>query len=403
MEYLVIDLETGIKEHIGRNACYLINDVVAAVLKNKSIDLHFMSSDIDHIVNKIPDNIGIIVGHNIKFDLQYLWKSKRLQSLLKKGLKIWDTQLAEFMLTGQRHKYPALRDIAVNKYGCPEREKRMEAYWKQGIDTKNIPEDIVLYDVKYDGIDTESVLLHQVAQAKKIGMFDLIMLQMDGLLATTEMEFNGVFVNQSILETNKKDIENEIELINNGLKELAPDVENFNSTQQLSRLFFGGEEKIKVDEPILNELGLAEVVKSGVNRGKIKTKKVEKIIYKPGLGLKPLDEWQQKKEGIYRTDEGVLQILASWFRDDEEAKHLGITHPNGVKAKRIADLMLKVRGLNKLLGTYYEGTQRFIHKGDSCVHQQLAHCGYENNGHVAGGTGTGRLSCTKPNMQNQIN
>lgn len=433
--YMIIDLETGIQEHIGRKGCYLVNKIVALVMKeaNKS---PIATLDYTSLYWRLASDPGIeiLVGHNIKFDLLHLWKDGAIQLWLKGGGKIWDTQLVEYMLSGQRHKYPALRDIAVNKYRCPEREKKMEKYWNNNgnwfyegrilpglekefqewlsknphttnhaprsyygqsrsirwidtpIDTKDIPTELVLDDVNYDGMDTEAVMLKQVAEAKRIGMYNLIMLEMEGLLATTEMEYNGVYVNQEILERNKIELEEEIALINVQLKNLAPNVDNFKSTQQISRLFFGGTEKIKIDEPILNELGLPVVTKTGINRGKVKTRKVDKLVTSEGLGLKPFKEWEQKKEGIYRTDEGVLQIIAQ--RLD--------TIPG-----KIATLMLRSRGLNKLLSTYYVGTEKFIHLDDSCVHQQLCHCGYENKGEVGGGTGTGRLSCKAPNMQNQ--
>lgn len=382
-----MDLETGIKEHIGRKGCYLVNSIVAIGMKevNKSA---FVSLDYSQLYWRLASScgIGILVGHNIKFDLLHLWKDEALQMFLRNGGRIWCTQLAEFMLTGQRHKYPALRDIAVNKYGCPEREKKMEAYWDQGIDTTDIPEELVLEDVKYDVLDTEAIMLKQVAAAKKIGMYDIIMEQMEALLATTEMEYNGVYVNQDILNANKGQIQIDIVETNNKLAKLAPNVDNFASPQQLSRLFFGGNEKVIVNEPILNELGMPILTKTGPNRGQVKTKKITKLVYDMGLGLKPLDNWKQKKEGIYKTDESVLQIISQRLE---------------TIAGQIAELMLKSRGLGKLLGTYYEGTAKYIHSEDSSVHSQLCHCGYEDRSGVKGGTGTGRLSSTKPNMQNQ--
>jgi len=75
-------------------------------------------------------------------------------------------------------------------------------------------------------------------------------------------------------------------------------------------LFFGGNIKVAVNVPILNELGVATLIKTGPNRGQVKTKKELINHFIPGLGLKPLPAWKMKKEGIYKTDESVLKIIA---------------------------------------------------------------------------------------------
>lgn len=89
-----------------------------------------------------------------------------------------------------------------------------------------------------------------------------------------------------------------------------------NSNKHLSILFFGGIIKIKVDEPVMDEEGLLIFIKSGDNKGQIKTKKVEKEIYIKGLGLKPLDSWKTKKEGEFQTNKDVLQLISG--EEDEQ-------------------------------------------------------------------------------------
>lgn len=168
---------------------------------------------------------------------------------------------------------------------------------------------------------------------------------------------------------------------------------NFNSPTQLSLLFFGGYVKEIVKEPLLNELGVHLETKSGDNKGQLRYKNVKKEVYIRGLGLKPIPVWKTKKDGIYQTNESVLSQIAN--RNIESS--FGYIE----EAVKIAQYMLQLRQLEKLLGTYYKGTEKFVYP-DSCVHHQLCHCGYEKDNHVGGGTGTGRLSCTSPNMQNQV-
>lgn len=233
MKYLVLDLETGSKEVHGHKGNFRHNPIVAIGLKYGQDELprytkkypHAFSFNVELDFNMSLkgwlESINIIVGHNIAFDLLHLWKYSALQDWILAGGRIWDTQYAEYCLSGQAHKYPSLRDIAVNKYGCPEREKKMEKYWGNGIDTQDIPRELVLEDVKNDVLDTEKIMLQQVRTAKKQGMFTLIMAEMDSILATVEMRYNGVFINQDIKERNQARLKIKIDSLESELQKLC--------------------------------------------------------------------------------------------------------------------------------------------------------------------------------------
>ena len=59
------------------------------------------------------DSASLLVGFNIKFDLHWLRRVGICIDLLRH--RIWDCQLAEFILTGQRNPYPSL-DAVASKY-----------------------------------------------------------------------------------------------------------------------------------------------------------------------------------------------------------------------------------------------------------------------------------------------
>ena len=207
MSYAVLDLETGSQCKYERVASPFYNKIIAIGLKYPNIqepETYFQ----DYMPVNWSTNIAIIIAHNAKFDHMYLWHTPELKSFLARRGKIWCTQLAEYMLTGQQHKYPALRDIAVNKYGCKERVKHIEKY-KIGkhIDMSTVPEEEILEDVQNDVLDTEQVALGQVKRAKQLGMYNLIKAEMDGLLATTEMEINGFKVNLETLQNNRSTLQ----------------------------------------------------------------------------------------------------------------------------------------------------------------------------------------------------
>lgn len=385
MTYLCIDLETGSNKVHGRVGNPWYNNIVAIGVKQFDMPepLSLYKAPFEFIYHQFLEEspIQCIVGHNIKYDLLYLWESEELQIWLKDGGKIWDTQLAEYILTGQQTKYSALRELAVIKYGCKEREKLMEPYWEKDIDTNDIPEELVLQDVTNDVLDTEQIYLQQVKKAEELGMLPLIQLQMDALLATTEMEYNGVFVNQDILEINRLDLEVQLNITKVKTYEIIKQhwlkmIEfNLDSSQHLSLLFFGGELNSEMVEPICDDAGNFIEFKTGQRKGQIKTHKVKKAILIKGLGAIPQGQWAIKKDGFYSTKDEVLQVLKT---------------DSNKSVSDLADLILEIRGLTKQLSTYYNNVKELIYT-DSLVHPSFIHVE----------TDTSRLSSRNPNIQNQ--
>lgn len=103
----------------------------------------------------------IVVGHNIKFDLHWLCNIGVDISNIK---QIWDTQIAEFLLMAQRNPYNSLND-ALQKYGYPLKLDGVKTeYWDKGIDTDEIPVDILREYLEYDLIGTENVFKEQAKQ-----------------------------------------------------------------------------------------------------------------------------------------------------------------------------------------------------------------------------------------------
>ncbi len=386
--YLIVDLETSMHGGYKKDSNPFIDEVLCHGLLYQNKTLVTETSKPKEGWLK---DVTILIGHNIKFDLMFLWNDEKLQHGFKNGLKIWDTQLAEYILSGQEHKYPALRDIAVNKYGQAPRIKNIEVSKKDGVLTHNMPIEALLTDVRNDVIDTEAIALQQVKKAKANGMYNLIVTQMDSLLATTEMEMNGLYINEERLTRHHEILQARLDNTNSELADIISKhwkygTFNSNSPAQLSKLFFGGTIKEVIDQPILNELGCEERVKTGINRGKVKTKKATILIEYKGLGLKPQKDWKGLNDGIYSTKDAVLRIIST--RADHDAG-------------KIAGLMLAIRSLEKEISTYYVATKELIYP-NGVVHGELSHCGYEKeDGNYGGGTGTGRLSSRNPNLQNQ--
>ncbi len=249
--YVCLDLETDTTTCYGRKANPWYNEIVAVGYKFK--DEYILSDYVYKEQRGILDlkESLLLVGHNLTFDLLYLWNLRELQEFFKSGGRVWDTQLVEYLLTGHETKFASLRDLAVTKYKCKERQKVMEKYWDEKtvkvldwskkdiiktfplgtdnrticqyldtlvpspscdiihghIPTSKIPKELVLHDVENDVLDTEQIFLKQYAEAERLGMLKLIEHRMDGLLACIECEYNGMKINREILERNKSELE----------------------------------------------------------------------------------------------------------------------------------------------------------------------------------------------------
>ncbi|MBO8692811.1 hypothetical protein INO60_14145, partial [Staphylococcus aureus] len=65
------------------------------------------------------------------------------------SVKVWDCQLAEFILNNQRGAFGSL-DAALETYGIPLKKDKVKEYWDAGIDTTEIPVEILEEYNKYD-------------------------------------------------------------------------------------------------------------------------------------------------------------------------------------------------------------------------------------------------------------
>lgn len=297
MTYVVLDLETSMREQGPKGKSDPFFDKILTIgLKYKDRVETFAQ---DYMPSNWLDNINTIILHNSAFDLQFIWRNDELQDFFKRGGRIWDTQLTEYILSGQRHKYPALRDIAVNRYACNERVKHIE-----GRNTEEVSIELLLEDVRNDVMDTEAIALAQTKIAKTEGMMGLIQTQMDARLCTIEMEMNGFRVDMDVLNNNQKELEDNLLPIMTEIKTLAAkywplELREFNpgSSDQVGKLLFGGEYVIHEKHPV----GLYK-------NGNVKYRSFPMLKQIEGLGLKAHKDWLTPG-GKVSVNERVLKAI----------------------------------------------------------------------------------------------
>ena len=301
----------------------------------------------------------LLVNHNIKFDLHWLHKV----GIDLTGKRVYDTMLAEFLMSNQVNRLPSL-DSCCEKYGLPRKLTVIEdEYWSKGINTDEIPKD-VLYEYAKNDVDITYqlylTLLKEVPDSKR----RLLSLMNQDLLVLQEMERNGLLYRGDLCEEKAKEIDLEIATIESKLKQIHPDIPiNFASNDDLSVFLYGGviKETIKVPDGVF---------KTGPRAGQIKLKNEirEHNIQRKYQPIKAL-----KKEGYYATNEDSLRKLRG--------------------NRTIVELLLKLAYLSKLNSTYYKGLpnkNRELRWERNVLHGNYNQC-------IAR---TGRLSSSEPNLQN---
>jgi len=370
-DYTVIDVETSIKNR-GEDAIggmkaspfHPDNAIVMAAHKRKGMrgvlkGLSLKSS-------------ALSVGQNIKFDLLYMKRffPDSYSLFIQHGGKIWDTMQVEYLITGQQSKYASLDKLAT-KYGGHLKDDKIKEYWDNDIDTEDIPEDELWEYLQGDILNTELVFKAQYEKVVQLGMLPLVESQMDAILATTEMEANGMHFDIEKAYELSKELKEELDryrdsvlryMTSAGIQEPNP-----NSIDHMSLLFFGGKQKIIVDKPVLDEEGQIVMYKGGEKKGEVRTKKTADTIPITRKHT-PKHEWKLKKPGFYATNDEVLKEIGGQMAED----------------------VLQYRKISKDLNTYFVSFVKQYWPTDKCIHGTFSHCA----------TNTGRLSSSKPNMMN---
>ena len=372
--FAAIDVETTLNgnEDIGlAHPMHPDNKVVAYGLYATDsfvTDVPFVTYEEDTFVGYFEylSTETILCGHSFSFDLMYLYKNKTLKDMLQQH-KIWDTQLAEYILSGQRTKFSSLDELSV-KYGLSIKDDGIKKYFQAGLGSDKIPREELTPYLEQDVINTKAIAEIQYKRAVEAGQLTLIETQMEALHATTEMQFNGLHIDKARLDEYTVEVVDKYVEVKLDLEALAVGhVEDINSPKQWSQFFFGGKKKVKVKEVV------------GVYKnGNTKYKLVEKTVaIKPFIDYIPDPEKVSAKTGQVSVDDTVLNDM--------------LKHTFDAKAIAIINGLLKYRELSKQLSTYVQGLSKHI-IGDF-IHGKLNHTA----------TVTGRLSSTNPNLQNISN
>jgi len=331
---------------------------------------YYTDPDFTSALQEILDNTTLLIVINGKYDIGWL---RRLGATLPDHLRVWDCQIAEYVLSGQTRSFASM-DSLCELYGIEGKNGGLEEWWNQGIETADIPRGTVETYNLGDIHRTLQIYQHQLTDSRMTpALHKLILLQGLDLLVLQEMEQNGILYDKEGSITKGNEVVEELTQLKKELQETIQ-FEHFNldSGDHLSCFLYGGVVSVDIYSPVTS------VYKTGPRKGQEYTQnKLQETIRHEFKGLfKPLKGTALKKEGYYSTAEPVLRQL-----------------PCRSKMQRTTiEKLLRVGELSKQVGSFLHALPKLIDEmewTDSIIHPQYNQC-------VAR---TGRLSCSKPNAQ----
>lgn len=343
-----------------------------------------IESVIANMVRWCIENDAELVGHNLTYDLLYWMKTSQYVRANVHKLRIFDTQVAEYMITGQLAQFASLDNI-TKKYGGEVKDARVKDYWNRGISTEDVPKYLIEPYLTGDLTNTETCYLQQRERLHVLGMWPLFDVRRRAQVANTEATYNGirhdVQANFSYREPLEALAAERRAQIVNIMSPYFPDEVEVNpaSSSQLCALIYGGTVRYKERKLKWLEDGKPDVFKGGKTPGQQKSK---------------LYEVERRITGQIPN---TFEVPKSWLSEKTgkpslaEFQQSQIPHIPGL-SKEMVELLVLLKDYKKVtkdVSTYFTSYVKYTSKG-GYVHPQFNETA----------TITGRYSSSKPNGQN---
>jgi DNA polymerase I-like protein with 3'-5' exonuclease and polymerase domains len=377
---LTIDVETS--THNKGHVFDPRNFLVSYSLKwneEKPVFHYYSDPDFITVLRESIARATLLVGFNIKFDLHWI---RRVLGYTPNSAAIFDTSLAEFILTGQEAVMASL-DKTLASYGLPLKKDKVKEYWELGISTEDIPYEVL---EEYNNWDVETTYMLYLTQLQILNekQHKLVLLEGEDMLTIIEAEANGQKWDREEAAKALATYKAKIYATKKELWEFVPEKArpffNWNSGDDLSALLYGATRNYEAYTE------QDAVYKSGPREGEAYVKRswFEVPCTFPQR-FKPLEGTlvaKCSKEGYkgslyYQVDEPTLRQLKA---RDKASKHLLLLLNTVSKDGKVVEMLEE---LFRVSETY--------NWQDNLLHGQF------NQNVVA----TGRLSSSKPNMQNK--
>jgi len=430
---LIIDVENTVIQRDGKlhlDPFEESNSLVMVGLLNPNGEetiVTFDHSEVDAtpdghtIVQKALDDATLLIGHNIAYDLVWLWESG-----FKYDGSVFDTMLGEYVLQ-RGQKQPLSLEACAERYELDtQKEDTLKNYFSKGYTTRDIPHSELSKYLSADLHATKELsdkIYIRLNGSPDSSLTNTILLTNDVALCLAKIYSRGFSVDMEALDAVKKEFEDERKQLNTDLfthvANLMGDTPiNLNSPEQLSWVIYGRKVKDKTEwansiDPYMSDVDFRNLIIQGTEvmyktravqchdcdgKGEIYRMKVDGSPYAKPSKCKPCDgegyifQKTDKSAGLRFRPPSPKWASANGFSTSKLNLE---TLERAARAKNMTDavdFLSKVRRLSAVetyLSSFVEGIK--IHtKKDRKLHVRL----------LQHRTATGRFSGADPNMQN---
>ena len=380
-------------------------------------------------IQDILDDTTLLVGHNIKFDLLWLWES----GFNYKG-KIYDTMIGEYVLGRGSKQSLKLKDCCIRR-NVSQKSDATEQYLKRDVSFENIPLRIVDEYGRQDIQATRALFQSQMKDFRlprnKV-LLDTVRIMCQFCAILTKMESNGIRIDIPKLNEVEKEFQLEHDKLRTEIDTIIHDKMgdtkiNPSSPEQLSMLIYGTKVVDKKGWVMDFNIGIDKYTKKPKKRPrmtKLEFKKTLMMYLMPIFKTKALQCTECKGKGYiqkYKVNGDKYKNMSKCptcksegviYKNTEEragfgakAQFVSDASEGGFKTDRITlqrlasqteelnSFVSKITRYNALetyLSTFVEGIKKHT-KQDGFLYPNFMQCI----------TRTGRLSSRDPNFQNQ--
>jgi len=377
--------------------------------------------DADKRLQRVLDNTTLLIGHNLQYDLQWLWACG-----FKYDGEIFDTMLGAYILQRGQKGSVSLENCAERYNLEIKKSDTLKDYFRRGFQTNEIPLDELSEYLRQDLAVTKDLywkLMEEYDKPEGKPLDKVLDVSNKVCKSLAKMYMRGFAIDKDVLEEVKQDFETELreieERLQSQVKRLMGDTPiNLNSPEQVSQVIFSRILKNKKEwvlafDNVLDKDDFRKTVKDNsylmvktkasichTCKGKGRVHKIKKDgtpFAKPsrcpdcdtrgylltksnfmaGLGFFPLSKDWISANG-FSTSKGNLEQLINI------AKAKGMT-----EAEVFLTDLKRQSAVSSYLSSFVEGIGAYT-KQDGKLHVSLTQ-------HV---TATGRFSGRNPNMQN---
>ena len=369
----------------------------------------------------ILDKTELLIGHNLQYDLQWLWACG-----FKYNGPIFDTMLGDYILQRGQKGSVSLENCAIRYNLDMKKSDTLKDYFRRGYQTDEIPLDDLSKYLHQDLVVTKSLYWRLMEEYDKPEAQSLVKVRditNDVCKTLTRMYMNGFKIDRQALQEVRKDFEQELTEIERRLqqqvRELMGDTPiNLNSPEQVSQVIYSRilldkkkwavvfddvESKDEFKQTVKDNSAMMVKTKAYICRacngkGKIHKKKKDgtpfakpnrcqecdtrgytltKLRHMAGLGFFPPSKSWVSANG-FSTSKGSLDNL------------INIAKAKDMKtAETFLTDLKRQSAVSSYLSAFVDGIEHYT-KEDGFLHVSLTQ-------HV---TATGRFSGRNPNMQN---